>query len=98
MAEARTQLYFFNQIAARPDITIRIPESYHARISRGYERYIVMEYIDVHGFASLEQRARAITDLVSIEPPPGATPGPIGGGRINTPFLNGLNLLSNTHL
>lgn len=65
MAMARTRLYFFNQIAARPDATIRIPEIYHARFDRGYERYIVMEYIDVQGFASDEQRVRAITDASS---------------------------------
>jgi hypothetical protein len=34
MAEARTQLYFFNRISTRPDITIHIPEIYHAFISR----------------------------------------------------------------
>jgi hypothetical protein len=41
-----------------------------------------MEHIEISHFASDEQRAKAITDLVSIEPPPNATPGPIGGGLI----------------
>lgn len=87
MAEARTQLYLHDRIiAARPRTTIRIPEIYHALDSNS-GTYMVMEYIDIQDFASDKQRAKAIAELTSIEPPPDAAPGPIGGGRVKHKFF-----------
>ena len=42
-----------------------------------------MEFIEIDHIASDEQRAMATAELVSVKPPINATPGPIGGGRIN---------------
>lgn len=48
-----------------------------------------MEHIEIDHFASDEQRARAITELVTIELPPDAKPGPIGGSdRIKHGFFD----------
>jgi hypothetical protein len=87
MQEARNQQFFYDQIAKRPDSAIRIPEIYHAFNFRSHT-YIVMEHIDIDHVASDEQRARAITELVTIEPPLNATPGPIGGGHIKHGFFD----------
>lgn len=81
MAEAR------NQHPSRGfDVSIRIPEIYHAFTSR-YRTYIVMEHIDIDHLASNAQRAKAITELVSIESPENSTPGPIGGRYIRHRFF-----------
>ncbi|CAI7570310.1 unnamed protein product [Penicillium viridicatum] len=42
-----------------------------------------MEFIQTDHIASDTQRARAISDLVSIEVPPDIAPGPVGGGHIH---------------
>ena len=46
-----------------------------------------MEYIDIVGYASDEERANAVTQIVSIEPPSGTAPGPIGGGPVKHCFF-----------
>lgn len=46
-----------------------------------------MEYIDIVSYASDEERANAVTQLVSIEPPSGAALGPIGGGPVKHCFF-----------
>jgi hypothetical protein len=46
-----------------------------------------MEYIDIVGYASDEERANAVAQLVSIEPPSGAALGPIGGEKGSSRFL-----------
>lgn len=45
--------------------------------------YLIMEFIQTDHIASDIQRARAISDIVSIEVPLDIGPGPIGGGRIH---------------
>lgn len=37
----------------------------------GSRAYLVMEYIDIHHFASDEERAKALAEMIAIEPPPG---------------------------
>jgi hypothetical protein len=46
-----------------------------------------MEYIDIVGYASDEERANAVAQLMSIEPPSGAALGPIGGGYVRHCFF-----------
>jgi hypothetical protein len=46
-----------------------------------------MEYIDIVDYASDDERANAVAQLVSIEPPSGAVLGPIGGGIIKHCFF-----------
>ncbi|QSS49166.1 hypothetical protein I7I53_09450 [Histoplasma capsulatum var. duboisii H88] len=65
MAEAHAQLFFFTQIKANPNSTIRIPEISHAWEKPGGLVYIVLEHIDIEHFASDEQRSQAITELIS---------------------------------
>lgn len=72
MPEAHAQLFFSSHINANPQSTIRIPELYHAwQADHSYSAYLVMEYIDVHHFASDEERAKALTELIAVKPPPG---------------------------
>lgn len=72
MAEAHAQLFFYSRINANPQSTIRIPELYHAWLpGDGSRAYLVMEYIDIHHFASDEERAKALAELIAVEPPPG---------------------------
>lgn len=87
MAEAHAQLFFFTQIKANPNSTIRIPEISHAWEKPGGLVYIVLEHIDIEHFASDEQRSQAITELISIKPPPGRFGG-FSGERIRHPFSN----------
>lgn len=46
-----------------------------------------MEYIDIASYASDEERANVVAQLVSIEPPAGAGLGPIGGGPVKHYFF-----------
>ncbi|KAI9374046.1 hypothetical protein BJX61DRAFT_551835 [Aspergillus egyptiacus] len=74
MAEAHAQLFFYSHIKANSQSTIRIPELYHAWLpDHSRSAYIVMEYIDIHHFASDEERARALTELIAVKPPSGAS-------------------------
>jgi hypothetical protein len=84
--EAKTQHYFYEKIHSQRGTTFRIPEIYRAFATRG-RTYIVMEYIDIVGYASDEERANAVAQLVSIEPPSGAALGPIGGGTVKHCFF-----------
>lgn len=61
---------------------IRIPEIY-AVFGVSDRLYLIMELIQTDHIASDIQRARAISDIVSIEVPINIGPGPIGGGRIH---------------
>ncbi|KAL4956892.1 hypothetical protein BDW69DRAFT_181140 [Aspergillus filifer] len=71
MAEAHAHL-FYSRIRADSNSTIRISELYHAWVpEHSSSAHIVMEYIDIHHFASDEERARTLTKLIAIEPPPG---------------------------
>lgn len=65
------RVFFRQEIAKRGTATIRIPEVYHAFKERGIT-YIVMEHIEIDfgRSASDEQRAQALTELISIPPPP----------------------------
>ncbi|PWY84478.1 hypothetical protein BO94DRAFT_423338, partial [Aspergillus sclerotioniger CBS 115572] len=85
--EVRNQQFFFDQIAKRADSPIRIPEIYEVFETK-HDGYIVMEHIDIDHFASDKQRSTAITELVTIEPPPHAPLGPIGGGLIRHHFFD----------
>ena len=73
MSEAHAQLFFYTEVVQKnPNSTIRIPQLYHAwREGATVWAYIVMEYIPIDHFASDEQRAQAITELIRIKPPPG---------------------------
>ncbi|PGH19680.1 hypothetical protein AJ80_03835 [Polytolypa hystricis UAMH7299] len=87
MAEAHAQLFFFTQVKANPTSTIRIPEIFHAwREPLDGTVYIVMEHINIEHFASDEQRAQAITELITIKPPPGVF-GSFNGKPIQHPFF-----------
>lgn len=66
--------------------TICIPEIYHAFKSDKGDTYILMEKIDIETLASDEQRAQAISELISVIPPSG-TFGSIGGGLIKHNFF-----------
>lgn len=66
----------------KTNTTFRIPEIYAVfRIS--YRLYMIMEFIETDHVASDFQRARAISEIVSIEVPPDISPGPVGGGPIH---------------
>jgi hypothetical protein len=84
--EAKNQQYFYKKIHSQRNITFKIPEIYRAFETRG-RTYIVMEYIDIVDYASDEERANIVTQLVSIEPPSDAVLGPIGGGLIKHCFF-----------
>ncbi|KAK2749950.1 hypothetical protein FQN55_002667 [Onygenales sp. PD_40] len=87
ISEAHAQLFFFTQIKANPNSAIRIPEIFHAwREPLDGTVYIIMEHIDIDHVASDEQRAQAITELVTITPPPGVF-GPFSGDLIQHPFF-----------
>ena len=84
--EAKTQHYFHEEIHSLRGTTVKIPEISRALKSRG-RTYIVMKYIDIVGHASDEKRPSAVAQLASIEPPSGATLGPIGGGTVKHCFF-----------
>ena len=86
VGEAKTQRYFHEKIYSQCGMTVKIPKIYRTFETRG-RTYIVMEYIDIVSYASDEERANAVAQLVSIEPPSGATLGPIGGGPIKHCFF-----------
>lgn len=65
----------------RASAAIRIPEIY--AVFGADKLYLIMEFIQTHHIASDIQRARAISDLVSIEVPLNIVPGPVGGGHIH---------------
>lgn len=69
----KPQPFFFEQISKRPDVTIRIPEIYYAFRYFQSGVHIVIEHIEIGHAATDEQRARAITKLVSVEPPADVT-------------------------
>lgn len=72
MAEAHAQLFFHSQIKQSPHANIHIPEIYHSWLAdHGASAYIVMEYIDIDHFASDEERACVITEMISVKPPAG---------------------------
>ncbi|KUM60404.1 hypothetical protein ACN42_g6727 [Penicillium freii] len=78
--EWKNQQFLFDRIRASA-ASIRIPEIYAVF---GADRlYLIMEFIQTDHIASDTQRARAISDFVSIEVPPDIAPGPVGGGRIH---------------
>jgi hypothetical protein len=84
--EAKNQQYFYKKTHSQRSITFKIPEIYRAFETKG-RTYIVMEYIDIVDYASDEERANVIAQLVSIEPPSGAVLGPIGGGTVKHCFF-----------
>ena len=86
VGEANTQRYFYKKIPSQCGTTVKIPKIYRAFETRG-RTYIVMKYIDIVGYASDEERANAVAQLVSIEPPSGAALGPIGGGLVKHCFF-----------
>jgi hypothetical protein len=49
---------------------------------------IVMEDIDIVGYASDDERANGVAQLVSVEPPSGTELGPIGGGIVKHSFTD----------
>lgn len=77
--EWKNQQFLFDRI--RASAAIRIPEIY--AVFGADKLYLIMEFIQTHHIASDIQRARAISDLVSIEVPLNIAPGPVGGGRIH---------------
>lgn len=82
MAEAHAQLFFSTCINANSQSSIRIPELYLAWLpDHSSSAYLVMEYIDIHHFASDEERAKALSELIAVKPPPGVFGnfGPPGG-------------------
>lgn len=85
--EVQNKLFFYDQLARRPGSAIRIPEIYYAVDSMSDE-FIVMEHVEIDHPASDEQRARALTELVTIEPPLDATLGPIEGGLVKNSFFS----------
>lgn len=78
--EWKNQQFLFDQIGA--SAAIRIPEIY-AVFGISDRLYLIIEFIQTDYIASDIQRARAISDLVSIEVPLDITPGPVGGGYIH---------------
>lgn len=78
--EWRNQQFLFDRIS--PRAAIRIPQIYAVFGTVPDRLYLIMEYIEIAHIASGTQRARAISDLVSVEVPLGIAPGPVGGGRI----------------
>lgn len=80
--EWKNQQFLFDRIRASSDPAIRIPEIY-AVFGVPDKLYLIMEFVHADHIASDMQRARAISDIVSIAVPLDTTPGPVGGGRIN---------------
>ncbi|KAL5336053.1 hypothetical protein BJX70DRAFT_390247 [Aspergillus crustosus] len=73
IAEAHAQLFFHTRINANSQSTMRIPELYHTWLpDHSSSAYLVMEYIDIHHFASDKERAKALSEL-TLSPfgPPG---------------------------
>lgn len=88
LAEAHAQLFFHSQLKQTSTSKIHIPEIYHAWLAeQGASAYIVMEYIDVDHFASDEERATAITELISVPPPRDVFGSFWEGGFIRHPFF-----------
>lgn len=102
-AELRNHEYAFKALMGMPTDQTRgilIPEIYRDFESDNY-LFIVMEYIpgrtlkqlgDDQDFDTQQKTitnkiARAIRLLMSIRPPPGQKPGPVGGGRIRHPLF-----------
>ena len=73
MAAAHAQHFFHAQIKMNPHSTIQIPELYHAWRDHDGTVYMIMEYVHLsrNQLATEEQRARAITEIISVPPPPG---------------------------
>jgi len=84
--EAQNQRYFYERIHSQSGATVKIPKIYRAFETRG-RTYIVMEYIDIVSYASDEERANIVAQLVSIEPPSGAALDPIGNGPVKHCFF-----------
>ncbi|KAL2278619.1 hypothetical protein FJTKL_14338 [Diaporthe vaccinii] len=103
MAEVKNHDYAFRALKAMPPNQtqgIFIPEIY--RTFQNDDRvFIVMDYIDGKTLRQLQEQqdwdskketfindiARAIQLLMSIQPPPGQKPGPVGGGHIRHPLF-----------
>lgn len=81
-SEAQNQIHF-HKITAGSTV-IRVPEVYWVfhECTTGMT-YIVMEYIQSHGDVSHIEMGRALVELLSVPPPEGAAPGPIGGGKLH---------------
>lgn len=77
--EWKNQQFLLDRVGLRA--AIRIPKIY-AVFGEPYRLYLIMEFIQTDYIVSVIQRARAISDIVSIEVPLNIGPGPIGGGRI----------------
>jgi hypothetical protein len=77
---------FLREINSQPSTTVKIPEIYRAFETRG-RTYIIIEYIHIVGYASDGERANAVAQLVSVEPPSGAELGPTGGGTVKHRFF-----------
>lgn len=103
MAELRNHEYAFKALRDMPPNQTRgilIPEIYRT-FENGKRFFIVMEYVPGKTLAQLVEElgwasqqttrsnsiARAIRLLMSIKPPPGQKPGPVGGGRIRHPLF-----------
>lgn len=82
LTEAQNQMYFFKE--TQQSQTIRVPEVFWAFWIRDtWMTYIVMEFIKSRGFASGQQRAVALAELLKVRVPSDAAPGPIGGGLLH---------------
>lgn len=79
--EWKNQQFLFDRM--KPSAAIRIPEIYAVFGTISDRLYLIMECIQTAHIASDIRRARAISDIVSIEVPLDITPGPVGGGRIH---------------
>lgn len=103
IAEVKNHNYAFRALEAMPpDQTqgIFIPEIYRT-FESGHRFFIVMDYIPGRTLMQLQEQkdwesqketvinniARAIKLLTSIQAPPGQKPGPVGGGRIRHPLF-----------
>lgn len=80
VVEWKNQQFLLDRVG--PRAAIRIPKIY-AVFGEPHSLYLIMEFIQTDHIASDIQRARAISDIVSIELPLGIGPGPIDGGRIH---------------
>lgn len=103
MAEAKNYDYAFRALKAMPPNQtqgIFIPEIYRT-FQNDDTFFIIMDYIPGRTLAQLQEQqdwdskketcindiARAIRLLMSIQPPPGQKPGPVGGGHIRHPLF-----------
>ena len=89
MAAAHAQHFFHAQIKMNPHSTVQIPELYHAWRDHDGTVYMIMEYVHFsrNQLATEEQRARAITEIISVPPPPGVF-GSFDMDCIYHPFFN----------